>query len=100
MSSIIPALFHEAKEAGLVVSALVSITALFGSVIAYHVFYYFLDPHGLKKYPGPFWAKFSDVWLGYQARKGDKYLTVHNLHKKYGTYVRIGEGFPQTQKAP
>lgn len=33
------------------------------SQILVHVLLYFLDPHDLRKYPGPRLAAFSDLWV-------------------------------------
>ncbi|OBZ77504.1 Benzoate 4-monooxygenase [Grifola frondosa] len=54
-----------------------------------HLVPYFVDPHGIHSYPGPFLAKFSDIWLGWTAAQGHRSERVHELHKKYGTFVRI-----------
>ncbi|KAI0302392.1 cytochrome P450 monooxygenase pc-bph [Multifurca ochricompacta] len=48
-----------------------------------------LDPHGLRSFPGPFLARFSDLWLGRVAQQGHRSEIVHALHEKYGTFVRI-----------
>jgi len=37
----------------------------------------------------PFFAKFSDIWLGWVASHGHRSDVVHELHKKYGTFVRL-----------
>ncbi len=39
--------------------------------------------------PGPFPAAFTNLWLLYQARRGKRYLAVHEAHKKYGKLVRL-----------
>lgn len=39
--------------------------------------------------PGPFAAKFTDLWLARQAMRGNRSLVVHEQHKKYGKFVRI-----------
>lgn len=39
--------------------------------------------------PGPFLARWTPLWLAYQARRGLRYLAVDDLHKKYGPVVRI-----------
>jgi benzoate 4-monooxygenase len=49
-----------------------------------HLVPYLLDPHGLRKYPGPFFAKFTDVWLGWVCKNGHRSEIVHEMHKKYG----------------
>ncbi|EXV04055.1 cytochrome P450 [Metarhizium robertsii] len=44
----------------------------------------------LSKVPGPWYAKWTDLVGKYQYYKGNKVFYVHNLHKKFGPYVRIG----------
>jgi benzoate 4-monooxygenase len=43
----------------------------------------------IRNIPGPFPAQFTNFWLLLQARKGTRYLAVHDAHKKYGTLVRL-----------
>ncbi|KAE8447509.1 hypothetical protein EG329_010639 [Mollisiaceae sp. DMI_Dod_QoI] len=43
----------------------------------------------LRSIPGPFAAKFTNLWLLLQARQGKRYLSVDQAHKKYGKLVRI-----------
>ncbi|TRM63528.1 cytochrome P450 [Schizophyllum amplum] len=59
------------------------------SVALYHLVPYVLDVHRLRGYPGPALAKFSDLWLGMVSRGGHRSETVHELHEKYGPFVRI-----------
>jgi len=58
-------------------------------VILVHVTIFVLDPHRIGQYPGPFLAKFTDLWLGRVAANGHRSEVVHQLHKKYGTFVRL-----------
>ncbi|OCH93014.1 cytochrome P450 monooxygenase pc-bph [Obba rivulosa] len=51
---------------------------------------YFIDSHGLRSYPGPFLAKFTDLWLAYKVWEGNRSPDIHALHKKYGPFMRIG----------
>lgn len=37
------------------------------------------DP--LQHIPGPFLARWTPLWLGYQARMGRRYIAVDNAHK-------------------
>ena len=43
----------------------------------------------IRDIPGPFAAKFTNLWLLLQARQGKRYLSVNEAHKKYGKLVRI-----------
>ncbi|KAL9001858.1 MAG: hypothetical protein Q9188_005177 [Gyalolechia gomerana] len=49
----------------------------------------FLRNRSIRNVPGPFVARFSNLWLLYQARRGRRYQAVDAAHKKYGTLVRI-----------
>ena len=56
------------------------------SLIIYRAF---LSP--LCKFPGPFLARISSLWLTFTvAPKLNGYHTFQALHEKYGAYVRIG----------
>ncbi|CAG8953738.1 hypothetical protein HYFRA_00006628 [Hymenoscyphus fraxineus] len=60
--------------------------------IAIAIFYllpYFTSNTSIRNIPGPFAAKFSNLWLLLQARQGKRYLSVDEAHKKYGKLVRI-----------
>jgi benzoate 4-monooxygenase len=56
----------------------------------YYILPYFTTYAPLRNIPGPFLAKFSNVWLAYHSRKRQKYAAVHAAHARYGTIVRIG----------
>jgi benzoate 4-monooxygenase len=63
-----------------------TLAVLVPSVVALaHVIAYFYDPHGIRLYPGPFIAKFSDAWLGLVSKNGHRSEVVHRMHQKYGT---------------
>ena len=49
---------------------------------------YLIDSHNIRAngVPGPFLAKFSDLWLGWVAAQGHRSEVVHDLHMKYGKY--------------
>ena len=59
------------------------------SFILAHVVPYFYDTHGIRRYPGPFIAKFSDIWLGLVAKNGHRSEVVHRVHRKYGTLYSV-----------
>jgi cytochrome P450 len=57
------------------------------ALIAIYLAYFTLfDP--LAGIPGPFWARFSRLWMVYHARKGDTHTTMIALHVKHGHLVR------------
>ncbi|KAI9062240.1 cytochrome P450 monooxygenase pc-bph [Trametes sanguinea] len=62
---------------------------LLGVAVLVHVVPYLADPHRIRAYPGPWIAKLSDIWLGKVAADGHRSERVHELHEKYGTFVRI-----------
>ena len=58
-------------------------------VILGHLIPWFVDPHGLRSFPGPWLAHFSDVWLGRVAHQGHRSEVVHELHQKYGEFEHV-----------
>lgn len=48
---------------------------------------WFIDP--LRSVPGPLLARFTRLWYLYKIYKGNFERTNINLHKKYGSVVRI-----------
>ncbi|KAF9649772.1 cytochrome P450 monooxygenase pc-bph [Thelephora ganbajun] len=57
-------------------------------IIAVHVLPYLVDTRGIRTIPGPWFAKFTDAWLGRVAARGHRSEVVHKLHKQ-GTFVRL-----------
>ncbi|KAI0282796.1 cytochrome P450 monooxygenase pc-bph [Russula aff. rugulosa BPL654] len=58
-------------------------------IVLLHFIPWLVDPHGLRSFPGPRLARFSDLWLGRVAKHGHRSEVVHQMHEKYGTFVRI-----------
>ncbi|KAJ3501164.1 hypothetical protein NLJ89_g9465 [Agrocybe chaxingu] len=58
-------------------------------IVLAHFLSWLIDPHGIRKIPGPLVAKFSDIWLGIISKNGHRSEVVHQMHQKYGTFVRI-----------
>ncbi|KIV83778.1 hypothetical protein PV11_05773 [Exophiala sideris] len=56
----------------------------------YWVLPYLTTYRHLKNIPGPFVAKFSNIWLALGARQGQKFAWVDYAHRKYGKVVRVG----------
>ena len=69
-------------------TAIISSTYLAGLLTSLLVYRIWLSP--LNKFPGPFGAKISGLWMTVHGRNSDLYLKNTELHKKYGKYVRIG----------
>ncbi|CAK5274619.1 unnamed protein product [Mycena citricolor] len=64
--------------------------AAFPAAIALiHLALYVADPWSIRRYPGPFWAKFTDAWLGRVSQQGHRSEVIHEMHHKYGPFVRI-----------
>jgi benzoate 4-monooxygenase len=66
-------------------------------VILVHFIPWLVDPHGLRSYPGPWIAHFSDLWLGRVAQQGHRSEVVHRMHEKYGEYDRHVPPLPRPQ---
>ncbi|KAG5732235.1 Benzoate 4-monooxygenase [Termitomyces sp. T112] len=58
-------------------------------VVAVHLVPYLSDPHNARALPGPWLARFSDLWLGLVSKAGHRSETIHKLHLKHGPFVRI-----------
>ncbi|KAJ7248860.1 benzoate para-hydroxylase [Mycena haematopus] len=60
----------------LIIFALCILHTLFSRKSAHHI-------------PGPFLARWTHLWLAYQAYRGRRYKAVHAAHLRYGRLVRI-----------
>ncbi|KAJ6588602.1 cytochrome P450 monooxygenase pc-bph [Mycena capillaripes] len=59
------------------------------AIVVVHLVIYLVDPYGIRQYPGPLLAKFSDAWLGWISQQGHRSEIIHEMHLKYGPFVRI-----------
>ncbi|EPS95052.1 hypothetical protein FOMPIDRAFT_1133122 [Fomitopsis schrenkii] len=50
---------------------------------------YLTDSSGLRSYPGPFLAKFTDAWIFWMVSRNRWSRSVEDVHIKYGPIVRI-----------
>ncbi|KZT65615.1 cytochrome P450 [Daedalea quercina L-15889] len=50
---------------------------------------YLTDPSGLRAYPGPFLAKFTDAWIFWVVCRNRWSATVEDLHNEHGPFVRL-----------
>lgn len=58
-------------------------------ILVFYIIPYIADTQSIRSVPGPWLAKFTNAWLGRVSARGHRSETVHELHKKYGTFVRI-----------
>ena len=49
----------------------------------------YIRAHAIRDIPGPFLAKYSNLWLLLQCRRGKRFAAVDAAHKKHGKLVRI-----------
>ncbi|KAF8748939.1 Cytochrome P450 monooxygenase [Rhizoctonia solani] len=60
-------------------------------LIAYYFVPYLRDPYGYRgRFSGPLAASFSNWWLARSTQSGHHSENIHELHEKYGKFVRIG----------
>ncbi|THY78911.1 flavonoid 3',5'-hydroxylase [Aureobasidium pullulans] len=67
------------------------VLAVIGYVVArviYQIVYYRWF-HPLSKFPGPFWASVTRLWIAYHNLKEDEPMVAFELHRKYGPVIRI-----------
>lgn len=57
-------------------------------VIVYFTRNYFTP--GVRLIPGPFLAKFSNIWRFFDVANGSAEATLYKLHRRHGDYVRLG----------
>lgn len=58
--------------------------------VHYYLLPYLTTYKHLRGIPGPFLAKFSNIWLAFGARRGKKFAWVQCAHEKYGPILRVG----------
>lgn len=69
-----------------IVIAFAGLGAALGAIHA--VYLHFTSP--IKDIPGPFFAKFTDLWRLLDYYNGTQIVTHRRLHEKHGPAVRIG----------
>lgn len=70
-------------------STTMSIVFTFSAALISYIFYYVFI-HRLSRYPGPLLAKITNIWRLINVRKGSYQETLRDLHRQYGSVVRIG----------
>lgn len=72
-----------------VVDFLFSPYSIPAAIFLFYVIPYFTSNPSIRDIPGPLAARFTNLWLLLQARRGRRYQSVDDAHKKYGKLVRI-----------
>ena len=57
-------------------------------LVSFQLWAYFSSP--LRNFPGPFSAKFTNLWRFFDVWGGRPELTQRLLHQKHGSAVRLG----------
>ncbi|KAF5344797.1 hypothetical protein D9758_014423 [Tetrapyrgos nigripes] len=81
-ANLVSRMFHDMSLQSLAIAG----SAIF---VLVHLVPWLVDKYNLRPYPGPLLAQFSDVWMGWAALRGRRSQLVHELHQKYGSFVRI-----------
>lgn len=55
-------------------------------LVAVHIYAYWVDRYDLRRYPGPFLAKFSYLWLVWTGWTLRRSQILHEMHRKYGVF--------------
>jgi cytochrome P450 len=64
--------------------------AAFVSIVCWYIVSSVVSWYRLRHVPGPFLASFSYLWVGSLALSGKQYETHLEIHRKYGSMVRVG----------
>jgi len=70
--------------------AIYFLAAPIGAIVLYCLIPHFTTFKPLSKYPGPFWAGYTRLWLAKQARVGKRSEIVHEEHLKHGKFSFFG----------
>ncbi|CAG7915603.1 unnamed protein product [Penicillium olsonii] len=57
---------------------------------AWYLISYLTSP--LRRFPGPFLARWTNLWRMFQVRQGKYHLVIQDLHKKYGPVTEFYHG--------
>jgi cytochrome P450 len=68
----------------------VAVVTLLSATILWPVISYFRDPKGLRRFPAPAIAGFTNLWMMYQAYRFRRPMATHEAHQKLGKIVRVG----------
>ncbi|KAH9839883.1 cytochrome P450 [Rhodofomes roseus] len=72
---------------------LLLLAVLPAAFILVRVITYFKDASGLRSYPGPFLAKFTDAWMFWVVSHNRWSSAVDEMHRKHGPFVRLAPNY-------
>lgn len=78
---------------GMLLTILLSMSflaGLYSSIATYRMVF-----HPLRRFPGPFWARLSNLWHVFMIRRCDNYFWIQRLHQQYGPVVRTGSSLAE-----
>lgn len=72
---------------------LLTVTQVVGGLVlaavAFYLYPFLVSNSSIRDIPGPALAKFSDLWLFRLQKSGHRSLTIDELHREHGTFVRL-----------
>ncbi|KAK7700182.1 hypothetical protein SLS57_012180 [Botryosphaeria dothidea] len=74
-----------AAAASMAILSASCLTGLYSSLLFYRAFL-----HPLNRFPGPFTARLTSLWLPFHVGDSEAYKTVQRLHQQHGAFVRVG----------
>lgn len=84
-------MFAQPQSLGLIEPKLLATAALLPAFVIYWLLWCIYSHffHPLAKYPGPFLASVSRVWIAYRVIRGDMDKVQRDLHRRYGIYYLV-----------
>lgn len=71
------------------INVLISPWTVAAAIALYYLYPYFVTNRAIRHIPAPFPAQFTNFWLLSVCRRGNRYSTIDEIHKKLGPVVRI-----------
>ena len=84
---------HDSSSRSLAKTAAATYATYWGTILGLMTAYRLSPFHPLAKFPGPFFAKLSKLYMSYVVTQGAAHEAVRRWHAQYGDVVRIGTCF-------
>ncbi|RHZ67851.1 hypothetical protein CDV55_103443 [Aspergillus turcosus] len=69
-----------------------SVAGVCFTFLIFPIYRYLRDEKKLRRYPGPFLAAVTNLWIMFKHYFGTRSDAIHTLHQKHGKIIRIGPG--------